>query len=94
MRLPSYLSSCSHWSPSEFARDKTIVRIDRIVFPPRPGSLGPRLFERQIKLALFLASLVLAVRDRTDRRLNAQRLQQSHDLAPHCLVGAQSALYK
>lgn len=41
-------------------------------------------------MALFLASLVLAISDRMDRRFNAERLQQSHDLDPHRLVDAQS----
>ena len=36
----------------------------------------PRLLKRQFKLALFLARLVLAFRDRADRRFNTERLQQ------------------
>jgi hypothetical protein len=42
-------------------------------------------------LALFLATLMFAVSDRTDCRFNAKRLQQSHDLDTHCLVDSQSA---
>ncbi len=78
-------------SPLEFASDQTIVRIDRIILPARPSRLVSRLFEHQFDLALFLASLVLAVRDHTDRRLNAERLEQSHDLGSHRLVNPQSA---
>src|SRR5262249_55252726 len=74
----------------EFASNKTIVRIDRIILSPRPGGLEPCLFKRELKLALLLAGLVLAVCDRTDRRFNAQRLQQSYDPDPHSLVDAQS----
>ena len=51
----------------------------------------PRLLKRQFKLALFLARLVLAFRDRADRRFNTERLQQPHDLGTHSLVDPQSA---
>ena len=59
--------------------------------PPRPGCLVSRLLERQLKLALFLASLVLAVGDCTDRCIDAERLQQADDLGSHRLVDPQSA---
>src|ERR1700692_4519429 len=59
--------------PLELAGDKTIVRIDSVILPPRPGCLVSRLFERQLKLALFLARLALAIRDCTDRRIDAAR---------------------
>jgi len=42
-------------------------------------------------LALFLASLVLAVHDGTDRRIDPERLQQADDLGSHRLVDPQSA---
>src|SRR3954462_5216438 len=77
--------------PLELAGNKTIVRIDSIILPPRPGCLVSCLFERQLKFALFLASLVLAVRDGTDRRIDAERLQQADDLGSHRLVDPQSA---
>ena len=78
-------------APLEFASDKTIVRIDRIILPSRPDRLVSSLFERQLKLPLFLVRLMFAVRDRTDCRFNAKWLQQSHDLDTHCLVDPQSA---
>jgi hypothetical protein len=78
-------------SPLELANNKTIVRIDRIILPPRSGCLVSRLFECQLKLALFLAGLVLAGRDGTHRRIDAQRLEQADDLGSHCLVNPQSA---
>src|ERR1700692_1369803 len=78
-------------SPLELASDKTIVRIDRVILSSRPGCLVPRLLERQLELALFLARLVLAFRDRVDRRFNTERLQQPHDLGTHRLVDPQSA---
>jgi hypothetical protein len=49
----------------------------------RSGCLIPRLFERQLDLALFFARLVLALRDRLNGRFNAERLQQPHDLGSH-----------
>src|SRR6202166_4120298 len=78
-------------SPLELASDKTIVRIDRVILSSRPGCLVPRLLERQLELALFLARLVLAFRDRVDRRFNTERLQQPHDLGSHRLVDPQGA---
>ena len=77
--------------PLKLASDKTIVRIDRVILSPRSGCLVPRLLKRQFKLALFLAGLVLAFRDRVDRRFNTERLQQPHHLGTHRLVDPQSA---
>src|ERR1039458_4377004 len=77
--------------PLELAGDKTIVRIDSVILSSRPGCFVPRLLERQLGLALFLARLVLAFRDRVDRRFNTERLQQPHDLGSHRLVDPQSA---
>src|SRR5215213_2662299 len=68
--------------PLELAGNKTIVRIDSVILPPRPGCLVSCLFERQLKLALFLASLVLAVRDCTDRRIDAERCSKRTISAP------------
>jgi hypothetical protein len=77
--------------PLKFAGNKAVVRIDRVILSPRPGRLIPSLLERQLKLTLFLARLLLALRDRLDRGLNTERLQQPYDLAAHRLVNPQSA---
>ncbi|MER9001895.1 hypothetical protein NKH58_29660 [Mesorhizobium australicum] len=66
--------------------NQTILRVDRVILPARSGCLISRLFERQLDLALLFARLMLALRDRLDGRLNAERLQQPHDLGSHSIV--------
>ena len=78
-------------SPFEFARDQAIIRIDGVILPAGKRRLVTRLLERKLYLAALLGGLRLAGLDRFESGLNAERLQEPHDLSANRLINAQAA---
>jgi PleD family two-component response regulator len=52
--------------------DKAVIRVNRIILPPRPGCLVARLIERELDLASLFCILGTPGLHGADRRLDAR----------------------
>jgi hypothetical protein len=78
-------------TPFEFAGDQAIIRINGVILPAGKRRLVTRLLECKLQLAALLGSLRLADLGRFESGLNAERLQEPHDLRTNCLINPQAA---
>src|SRR5271166_1703572 len=78
-------------STFKFARDKTVVRIHRIILPPCARRLKALLLQRQFDLPALFHGLRPSLFDCRKRRLDAEWLHKPDDLGSHSRVHAQAA---
>src|SRR5271166_5118040 len=78
-------------APLELAGNEPIVGIDGVILAAGERRLVTRLLEREFKLAPLPGGFYFAGFDRRECGLDAERLQEPHDLNPDSLVDAQAA---